>query len=85
MLKYINLQPSEIERLPFWQYELMVETIEELNKKEKEEQEEQEKGYKMPKGIPSYNDIKNGNYGSVRIPKTSSMPKTTSMPKIPRM
>lgn len=38
------MQPSEIERLAFWEYELVLQEINETTEREKEEQEQQEKG-----------------------------------------
>lgn len=77
LLKNLYVAPSEIERLPYWQYELLMEEIEEMFKKEKEEQENGE-GMKMPKGMPSLRDIQSGKY----TPKTPKMPSVPS-PKMP--
>lgn len=78
------LQPSEVERLPYWQYEILVEELEDLNKKEKEEQENpDQKGYKLPNGmkLPSKSDMQSGNYSGMKLPKVT-MPKMPSLPKL---
>ena len=80
LLKYQRMQPSEVERLPYWQYELLIDNIIELNKEEKEEQEKQEQKqsgkYQLPKGMPSMNDVKRMTSSStgMRIP-TPKIPK----------
>lgn len=75
LLKNLYLPPSEVECLPYWQYELLLDDLEEMFKKEKEEQENGDTS-KMPKGMPSMKDIQSGKY----MPKAPKMP---SMPKIP--
>jgi hypothetical protein len=75
------LSPSELEKLPFWQYELILDDIEELNQKEKDEQENADKsGYKLPNGMkmPSAKDIQSGRFAQKSLPNVQ-MPK---MPKI---
>ena len=74
------LQPSEVERLPYWQYELLIDEIEELNKKEKEEQENNEKNYKMPGGmkLPTQKDLQSGNLSGMKLPKVPA-------PKMPKL
>jgi hypothetical protein len=74
LLKNLYLPPSEVECLPYWQYELLTESLEELFKKDKEEQENGD-GVKMPKGMPSLKDIQSGKY----TPKMPSMPKMPSI------
>lgn len=66
----------ELECLPYWQYELLLEDIDDLFKKEKEEQENGDNS-KMPKGVPSMRDIQSGKY----MPKAPKMP-TMKMPSI---
>lgn len=75
IMKNLYCPPSELERLPYWQYELLISDIEEMFKKEKDEQEKED-GYKMPRGVPSLRDVQSGKY----MPKAPKMP---SMPKIP--
>ena len=78
LLKYQRMQPSEVERLPYWQYELLIDAIIELNKEEKEEQEKEEQkngNYKLPKGVPTMNDIKKMSSGSGMKMPSMKMPK----------
>lgn len=74
LLKNLYLPPSEVEKLPYWQYELLVTELEDMFKKEKEEQEKED-GAKMPKGMPSLKDLQSGRY----TPKMPAMPKMPSI------
>jgi hypothetical protein len=75
-MKNLYCPPSELERLPYWQYEILIEDIEEMFKKEKEEHEKGSDG-NMPKGMPSLKDIQSGKY----TPKAPKMP-SIKMPSI---
>lgn len=74
LLKNLYLPPGEVEKLPYWQYELLVTELEDMFKKEKDEQEKEE-GPKMPKGMPSLKDLQSGRYS----PKMPAMPKMPSI------
>lgn len=76
LLKNLYLAPSEVERLPYWQYELLITDLEDMFKKDKEDQENADKG-KMPKGFPSLRDLQSGRY-SAKMPKVQQ-------PKIPKL
>ena len=75
-MKNLYCPPSELEQLPYWQYELLIGDIEEMFKKEKEDQENGD-SVKMPKGMPSIKDIQSGKYA----PKTPKIP-SVKMPSI---
>lgn len=75
IMKNLYCPPGELERLPYWQYELLISDIEEMFKKEKDEQENSDSA-KMPRGVPTLRDIQSGKY-------TPKMPKMPSIPKIP--
>lgn len=55
-----HIQPSEIRRLPYWQYEIMLEKVHEINKKAEEDEKKREKNGGLPEGYS--------------IPKPSPMP-----------
>lgn len=40
-----HLQPSEIDRMPYFEYEYLLDDVKEIQDKEKKEQEEQDKKY----------------------------------------
>ena len=46
LLKYTHLQPSEMDRLPFWRVEELVETLHQLAEEEEEARKKGEKGDK---------------------------------------
>lgn len=43
-----HIQPSEIDRMPYFQYEEYLELIQEFNKEEENRRKQEEKQYKMP-------------------------------------
>lgn len=63
-----NIQPSEIDKLPYFQYEEYLELIQEFNKEEEKRRKKEEKNYKIPSMSSMMNSMK------------SSMPKM-SIPK----
>lgn len=64
-----HIQPSEIDRLPYYEYEWYVENIQEIQKKEEEERKRQEKA--QNKAMPNMNSFKAPNYSlpKMAIPK----------------
>ena len=85
-----HIQPSEIDRLQYYEYEIMLDEIKDEQKKEAQRQKEQEEQYQNSSRTPNMNNImrqaqtsmpKMPNYGSgsgFKMPSVS-MP---SMPKI---
>lgn len=83
------MQPSEIDRMGFWEWEITIEKCQEIIEEEKKQQEEQEKGYKGNNYHRQAQRMMNG-YGAgyngmPRIPNTPTMPSIGSMPKIPKI
>ena len=71
-----HIQPSEIDRLPYFEFELYKEDIHKHNKEEEKRQKEQEKAngnYKAP------------NASSMMRAAQQNMPKMPSTPKMPSM
>ena len=76
LAKEFHIQPSEIDNMSFWEYELF---MKELNSVIKEENKRQES--EMEKS--GYGDIKKmSNYKNIERQYKSSMPKMPPMPKI---
>lgn len=71
--KQFHIQPSEIDKMSYWEYEYYVRYINDLVKEENKEQQSQ-----MDKaGVSKYTNPKNIN--------KMTNPKMPSMPKIPNM
>ena len=71
--KEYHVQPSEIDRMPFYEYEYMLEEIRKDMKEQEKQQKEQEKQQEAYKSsLPNYNKMMSGMSGS--LPKFS-MPK----------
>jgi hypothetical protein len=78
--KNFYIQPSELERMPYWEYEMTVKECEKIAEEEKKRQEEENKQYGgsfNPKSYQHQASRMMNNY-----PKMPSMP---SMPKMPRI
>lgn len=70
-----HIQPSEIDRMMWFEYEYMIEDIKEIKKQEEKQQEAQDKQYNNMK-MPNYSNAMRGMTGNM----SSSMPKI-SLPK----
>lgn len=73
--KEYHIQPSEVDRMIFFEYEYMLDDIKGIQDQEKEEREKQERGegaYKTPK-MPDMNSMKSSmpNYSAPALPKIS--------------
>ena len=53
LLKYSHLQPSEMDKLPFFELEELLDSLKALNEKEEEERKKQDKNEKS--GMPNFN------------------------------
>ena len=53
MLKYTHCQPSELERMPFYEIEIILDSLKELAEKEEEERKKKEK--KDSSSMPNLN------------------------------
>lgn len=70
--KEYHIQPSEIERMPFYEYEYMLEDINaDIKEQEKRQKEEEQK----------YGNISTPNYNQMMRNASANLPKFT-MPKI---
>lgn len=64
-----HIQPSELRRLPYFEYEIMIDSIREINKKAEEDEKRRKKNGGMPEG-----------YSMPKMPEMPKMP-TVSIPK----
>ena len=66
-----HIQPSEIDKLPYYEYEWMIEYInEDYKEQEKRSKEEQKQYDSMKKGMPNMNNMMKG-YQQPTLPKIS--------------
>ena len=64
-----HIQPSEIDKLPYYEYEWMIEYInEDYKEQEKRSKEEQKQYDSMKKGMPNMNNMMKG-YQQPTLPK----------------
>lgn len=85
LAKNFHIQPSEIDKMPYWEYEYFIDAVNDNIKEENEASEKQEDAYKS-----KYNANKimsNAKSSMPKMPSSSSyrapsMPKMPSMPKI---
>ena len=69
---------SELERLPYWQYEYLLKEINKINKEEEERQKEENEKYSsenISKDINSYKRKFGLSNSSFKMPSMPSMPK----------
>ena len=78
--KNFNIQPSELERMAYWEYEMTVKECEKIAEEEKKRQEEQQDGQPGAKGYQSQANRMMRSYQS-QMPR---IPNPT-MPKMPRI
>jgi len=72
-----HIQPSEIDRMIYFEYEILIEEINRQQKEERKRQEEQDK--KQQKGMPNMSSMMRNAQASMPKMSTPSMPKI-SMP-----
>ncbi len=86
--KEYHIQPSEIDRLPFYEYEIYLEQLNIIAKKQEEENKRQQEEYDGMRSSMNparmMNTMQNSNNSPMKAPKVSAptMP-TVSMPKMP--
>ena len=69
---------SELERLPYWQYEYLLNKINEINKEEEKRQKEESEKYNsgsMSKDINAYKKQLGLNNNDFKMPSMPNMPK----------
>lgn len=78
------MQPSEVERMPYWEWEMSLEECQSIVEEEKKQHEEQEKGHRISDYQSQARRMMGGyGYGTpARMPRMPSMP-TPKMPSIP--
>lgn len=76
-----HIQPSEIDRLPYYDYELICEEINIVQKEQEKKQQEQEKQYSGMQSSMNPNRMMNSMRNNMPGMKMPSLP-TISMPKI---
>ena len=80
LCKHFNIQPSELERMPFWEYEMSIKECEKIAEEEKKQQEDESGKYNMHNYNPS-NYQKQAN----RMMSNQKMPSMPKMPSVPRI
>ena len=81
LCKNFNIQPSEIDRMPFWEWEISRKQAEDMAEEEKKQQEEQSKGHSMTNYQAQARRMMPNPYNN-GVPRMPSMP---SMPRMPRI
>lgn len=79
--KNFNIQPSELMRMPYWEFELTLKECEKIAEEEKKRQDEDQQGGYKPPNMNQYQRQTNQlmhNY-QTHLPSVPSVPK---MPKI---
>lgn len=79
--KDFNIQPSEIARMPFYEYEFLLEDIKEFKEEEKKKNKEQEDKY----GSMSPSSMLKSAQKSMPTIKPPSGSSSFKMPKVPKL
>ena len=82
LCKNFNIQPSELERMPFWEYELSIKECEKMVEEEKKRQEEDNDKYGQYRDKFNPRSYQNQAQRMMNNQKLPSMP---SMPKMPKL
>lgn len=69
LAKNFNIQPSEIDKMDVWEYELFVEEVNNYIKEESKEREKQEQKYDKQYKMPKASDYKTPSMSSYKLPK----------------
>lgn len=85
LCKNFNIQPSEIERMPHWEWEYYLEECEKIAEEEKKKQEEQEKGHSMGNYQTQARRVMNGYGNGYNMSKLPSIPSVPPIPKMPKI
>lgn len=79
LAKNFHIQPTEIDKMPYWEYELFVEQLSNLVKEENDNQKAEMDKY----DIDNIKKISNPSYMNKTI--SSMQPKMPSMPTLPKI
>ena len=80
--KYLSIQPSEIDRMYYWEYEYLMEDMNEMIDKEKEQNEGDGEGSVSQQASNTMRDIKK--QSSSMLPSMNNF-KPPQMPKMPKI
>ena len=78
LVRNFNIQPSEIDRMAYWEYEYFTKFANEMIEEEKKQQEEGSEDYSMDSMKRSSNSMMKNAQSQFKMPKMPSF----SMPKI---
>lgn len=79
-----HIQPSEIDRLQYFEYEQMIDEIKSYNKEQEKQQQAQNKEYEQMR--KSANQQQNlSNYKMPQLPKFGGTSSSPSMPTLPKV
>ena len=75
LAKNFHIQPSEFEVMPYWEYELFIENLNEMIKEDNERNKSEEEGYNKYKNFKpdSYKPPKMPGYSAPKMPKMPSL------------
>ena len=76
-----HIQPSEIEKMPYYEFEYMLEDITQITKEQQKQQEEQEKQYAEQQHMYNPKTMMNSMQNSMPKMSMPAMPKI-NMPKL---
>ena len=65
LAKQFHIQPSEVDKMPYWEYEYFIKNLDEMAKKENEDQEEASKQY----------ETKQKQFKTPKLPNIPKIPK----------
>ena len=80
--KYLSIQPSEIDRMYYWEYEYLMEDMNEMMEKEKEQNEGDGEGSVSQQASSTMRDIKK--QSSSMLPSMNNI-KAPQIPKMPKI
>lgn len=69
LAKHCNIQPSEVENMPFYEIEYILENLADENKKRNERQEDEQVNHNMSKYTGDINKMKSNPFKSINTPK----------------
>lgn len=78
--KNMHIQPSEIDRMPYWEYEPYIEILSNMVKEEKESQEKEMQKYKVHERLSQSDPKRIQSMMRQGQPKAPSMPSFGSTP-----
>lgn len=83
--KYLSIQPSEIDRMYFWEYEYLMEDMNEMMEKEKEQNESDGEGSISQQASSTMRDIQKQSSSMLPSMNNIKTPQIPQMPKMPKI